>query len=193
MNSNNIRDINIAKLHPHPQNPRQDPGDLSELADSIRENGIMQNLTVVKAGNYEEGNPQFTVLIGHRRLAAAKLAEIEIIPCAVVTLDEREQMSVMLTENMQRTDLTIAEQAHGIQLMLDLGDTVADVAKRTGFSEATIRRRARLAALDAEKLQASIKRGATLFDYEKIQAFDDPDIQGRLLDVVGTQDFEWTL
>jgi ParB family chromosome partitioning protein len=234
MNTNKIENINIAKLHPHPQNPRRDLGDLTELADSIRENGIMQNLTVVKYCDYRcntcknfnsaigackldyenelsslihapsnadvfvecpkyDRKQVYTVIIGHRRLAAAKLAGLELLPCAVVEMSDREQISVMLTENMQRADLTIAEQAHGIQLMLDLGDAVEDVAKRTGFSESTIRRRAKLAVFDAEKLRASVERGATLGDYEKIQAFDDPEVQAKLLDVVGTKDFEWDL
>lgn len=59
----------VSKLFPHPDNPRKDNGDLTELAESIKANGVLQNLTVVPK---EDGS--YTVIIGHRRLAAAKLA-----------------------------------------------------------------------------------------------------------------------
>lgn len=67
----------VGSLHPHPDNPRKDLGDLTELADSIRANGIFQNLTVIPVDDNFE---QFTVVIGHRRLAAAKLAGLMEVP-----------------------------------------------------------------------------------------------------------------
>ena len=67
----------VDKLFPHPDNPRKDLGDLTELADSIKANGIFQNLTVVPADDSYE---TFTVVIGHRRLAAAKLAGLSEVP-----------------------------------------------------------------------------------------------------------------
>ena len=66
---NKIINIEIDRLLPHPQNPRKNLGDLSELAESIKKNGILQNLTVVRADE-----DKYTVIIGHRRCAAAKLA-----------------------------------------------------------------------------------------------------------------------
>lgn len=124
--------IAIEKLHPHPDNPRKVLGDIDELADSIKANGILQNLTVVPMN---DDWTEFTVIIGHRRLAAAKQAGLTELPCAVVEMTEKEQLSTMLTENMQRSDLTVYEEAKGCQLLLDLGDTVAEIAEKTGFSE----------------------------------------------------------
>ena len=66
-----VREININHIKPHPDNPRKDVGDVTELAKSIKVNGIMQNLTVVPAA---EG---YKALIGHRRLAAAKKAGLK--------------------------------------------------------------------------------------------------------------------
>ena len=97
---NNIQMISIDLLHPHPDNPRKELGDLTELAQSIRENGVYQNLTVVPD---ETG---YTIIIGHRRCAAAKLAGMQEMPCAVVEMTQHEQLSTMLLENMQRSDLT---------------------------------------------------------------------------------------
>ena len=91
---NEIRNIPIDQLHPHPQNPRKDLGDLSELAASIKASGIYQNLTVVP------GTYGYTVVIGHRRLAAAKLAGLTELPCIVRSMTEQEQIATMMLENM---------------------------------------------------------------------------------------------
>lgn len=123
--------IPVDKLHSHPDNPRKNIGDVTELAESIKVNGIMQNLTVVPMTGYYYGD--YTVIIGHRRLAAAKLAGLEALPCVIVELSEKEQVSVMLTENIQRSDLTVYEQAQGFQLMIDMGDDVTTIAKRRDF------------------------------------------------------------
>ena len=86
--NNKIVMINRSKLKPHPDNPRKDLGDLTELADSIAEHGIMQNLTVVPYGDDDR------VLIGHRRLAASK-GIIDELPCVIAdNLTDREQGSV---------------------------------------------------------------------------------------------------
>ena len=128
MKNTNLVEIPITSISPHPQNPRKDLGDLTELAESIRTTGILQNLTVVQNEDYT-----YTVIIGHRRLAAAKLAGLKTAPCAVVEMSEDDQLATMLTENMQRSDLTVYEQAEGIQLLLDRSFSIADIAEKTGF------------------------------------------------------------
>ena len=122
-----IKNIPVRKLWPHPDNPRKDVGDVTELAESIKVNGVLQNLTVVPligaiSGTWDEES--YRVIIGHRRLAAAKLAGLEELPCAVVEMTEREQLSTMLTENVERSALTVYEQGKGFQMMLEMGDTV---------------------------------------------------------------------
>ena len=154
--------IQTDELHPHPDNPRKDLGDLTELADSIKANGVLQNLTVVPrivTGNllgntWQDG---YTVVIGHRRLAAAKLAGLKELPCIVSDMGLRDQVRTMLMENIQRADLTIYEQAQGFQMMMDMGDTVEEIARKSGFSQSTVRRRVKLLALDQEKLKASVE------------------------------------
>ena len=102
--------IYIAAEHirPHPENPRKDLGDLTELSESIKKNGILQNLTVIPV----EGEPgEYMTIIGHRRYAAGTQAGIAEFPCQIAeNLTPREQMSIMLEENMQRNDLTKALQ-----------------------------------------------------------------------------------
>ena len=182
----NMQNIDVKLLYPHPDNPRKNIGDVSELAESVKKNGIMQNLTVVP-GHYltmEEfkaqvssvgGNKRdaelayennrelgfvgdgYTVVIGHRRLAAAKAAGLLEVPCVVSDMDERQQLCTMMEENMQRQDLTIPEQAYGFQFMLDLGEDIKSIAKRTGFGETTIRHRLEIAKLDRKTLEDNLK------------------------------------
>lgn len=184
--NNNIIMIDVDNLIPHPDNPRKNLGDLTELSDSIREQGIFQNLTVVPAEN-----GKYTVIIGHRRLAAAKLAGLEKVPCAVVEMDEDTQFSTMLLENMQRSDLTVLEQADGIQQLQLRGFSLDEIRQKTGFSKSTINARLKVASLPANEAKKAYENGATLAEYIKIAELEDEKDRIFLLSWAGTNDFEW--
>ncbi|MBO6266791.1 MAG: ParB/RepB/Spo0J family partition protein [Synergistaceae bacterium] len=216
--------IPVERIFPHPDNPRKDLGDLSELSESIKASGILQNLTVVpgRRGTDEEieqikellgtltGDSEiernaikeiqaqidnkwvaddYTAIIGHRRLAAAKLAGLTEVPCVVASLTPQEQVQTMLMENMQRSDLTAYEQAQGFQMMIDLGDTVEVVAQKTGFSETTIRRRLKMAELDQAKLKEVSSRQLSLGDFDKLAQIEDIKARNKVLDSIGTSEF----
>lgn len=184
----NLIYLSVKRLHPHPDNPRKDLGDLSELADSIKANGVLQNLTVV-VDDPGSTISDFTVIIGHRRLAAAKLAGLETLPCVIAELSPKEQVQTMLLENMQRADLTLYEQAQGFQMMLDLGDSVEEIARKSGFSQSTVRRRVKLLALDQDEFKASVGRGATLSDYMELDKIEDIQLKNEVLSAIGTNNF----
>lgn len=211
-----IQNISIENLTPHQQNPRQDLGDLTELAESIKASGVMQNLTVIQQkpgycpsceiykGSTEEFNEEkrpacsawcskgiYTVVIGHRRLAAAKLAGLTELPCAIVEMDEKTQIATMLLENMQRSDLTAYEQARGFQMMLDLGETVSTITEKTGFSETTVRKRVKLLDLNKKEFQDAQSRGATLMDFMRLNEIEDLKERNTVLEKLGTENFEW--
>lgn len=184
--SNNIQLIEISKIHYHKDNPRKEIGDVSELAESIKANGILQNLTVVPDG---DGN--YTVVIGHRRLTAARQAGIEYVPCAVVEMSDEEQLSTMLTENMQRSDLSVYEQAVAFkQLSIDFGLSDEEIAKKSGFSKATVKSRMQLANLDEGLFKKAVKRGATLFEFAELNKLEKEEDRNQLLQYVGTSDFK---
>lgn len=183
-----ITNIEVTKLLQHPDNPRKNIGDVTELAESIKARGILQNLTVVPAEN-----GLYTVVIGHRRLAAAKQAGLTEVPCAVVDMDYKTQLSTMLLENMQRSDLTVYEQAQGMQMMFDLGVPVAEIVEKTGFAETTVRKRLKIATLPTEQMQRAVERGGTLEDYVQIADIKDAKERRELLKKVGTRDFEFSL
>lgn len=188
--------ISVDKLYPHPYNPRKDVGDVSELAESIKANGILQNLTVVPMKLVDPdaivklGDGCYTVIIGHRRLAAAKLAGLKELPCVVVDMDARAQMQTMLIENMQRSDLTVYEQAQGFQMMLDLGATVEEIAEKSGFSTTTVRRRVKMMELDQKKLKEVSSRQLSLADFDTLAQIEDIKERNACLDKIGTRDFD---
>ena len=186
--------IRIDHLNPHPDNPRKELGDLTELAESIKANGVLQNLTVVpyySRVHYRVIQGSYTVIIGHRRMAAAKLAGLTELPCVIVEMSEEEQLATMLTENMQRTDLTLYEQAKSFQqLSIDFGKSVEEISAMSGFSETTVRKRKRLADLNEKKFKRACERGATLFDFAELDKVEDPTDKEKCLDAIGTANFK---
>ena len=192
---NKIVMIPIYKLKHHPENPRKDLGDLTELAESIKKNGVMQNLTVVSEDPLDE---HFLVVIGNRRMEAAKMAGLEKLPCVISDMDRREQIATMLEENMQRADLTVYEQAQGFQMMMDLGYSAADIAEKTGFGETTVRRRIKMAEMDAKLLKKACEgndtdRQITLMDFDRLAEVDDIKKRNELLEAIGDSNFEWRI
>lgn len=168
-----------SQLHPHPDNPRKDLGDLEELKASIREHGIMQNLTVVPMNDDLE---DFKILIGHRRFAASEGILFEL-PCVIAEgLSDREQVGIMLCENMQRSDLTFIEQAHGFQMMLDLGETVETISDKTGFSESTVKHRLEIAKLKQKSIDAAMENfQPTISDYIELEKVKDLKERNEIL------------
>ena len=181
MKMRGVINLSPSRLIPHPENPRKALGDLTEMTESVKKNGILQNLTAVpvdKDGKDTDTDhaDKYMVIIGHRRLAAAKAAGIDTVPVRIVEgMSHEEQILTMLEENMQRSDLTIYDQAQSFQLMLDLGQTVEDIESKSGFSKTTIYHRLNIAKLDKDKLKAKQDDGSfqlsitDLIELEKIK------------------------
>ena len=100
--SNEIKLINTSLIDPHPDNPRKQIGDVTDLAASIKANGLLSPLSVVPNGE------RYRVIAGHRRLAACKQAGTGAVPCFVLDLDPLQQLEAMVTENCQREQLVAA-------------------------------------------------------------------------------------
>lgn len=181
----------VELIDPHPDNPRKSELDVEELAASIKAEGIQQPLTVVPhIGGYDG---RYTCVIGHRRLAAAVQAGLATVPAFIRTMDRREQLRTMMTENTQRRDLTPLEQADGFQqLMMELPEqTAAAVARETGFSETTVRRRMKMLELPREVLEVADERGnVALSDYEELNKIKDPERRAKAAQELGTPDFK---
>lgn len=185
MTESKIVMIPIGDLEHHPENPRKDLGDLSELTDSIRKNGIYQNLTVVA----DLDRAKYLVVIGNRRLEAAKAAGLVELPCVISDMDHKEQIATMLEENMQRQDLTVFEQAQGFQMMMDLGYSPKQISEKTGFSEKTVKDRIKFTKFNQKKFENAVANGATLMDLIEVSKLDGKREQNEVMDAIGTNNF----
>ncbi len=142
------QEIDIDLIAPNPEQPRTNfpPDQLRELADSIREHGILQPLVVSleDAGGYR-------LIAGERRLQAARLADLPTVPVVVREVDGSELLELALVENIQRADLNPIEEALAYRRLLgDYGLTQEEVAKRVGRSRAAVANAVRLLQLEQE-------------------------------------------
>jgi ParB family chromosome partitioning protein len=152
-----LRELPLELVKPNPQQPRRnfDEAALAELAESIRTRGLLQPIVAraLPGGEYE-------LLAGERRLRAAKLAELEMIPAMVRPAGESERLDLALAENMARVDLNPVEEARACALLVDdLGLTKEEVGRRVGRSRVAISNLIRLLALPEEVLEL-IETGA---------------------------------
>ena len=167
-----IQDIAIEQLDIHPQNVRKVYTDIDELAESIKARGVMQNLTVVPDPDKKD---HYLVVIGNRRLTAARKAGLKTMPCSVVEMTEKEQISTMLLENMQRSDLDPIEEARGIKNMMDaLKVTQEEAAKRLGMSRAALANSLRLLKLPEGAAQLVTDKKLTAGQVRPLLSLTDP-------------------
>ena len=148
-------DIAIDRLKPNPLQPRKkcNPESLAELAQSIRETGILQPVVVVP----DEEN--YKIIVGERRWRAAKKIGLQTIPVLIRNLTEAQQHEAMLIENLQREDLNPIEIANAYQKMTqDFSYTQEDVAKKVGKDRASVANTLRLLKLPDE-IQELIQDG----------------------------------
>lgn len=187
--SDQIKLINTSLIDPHPDNPRKNIGDVTDLAASIKTNGLLTPLSVVPNGS------RYRVIAGHRRLAACKQAGTGAVPCFVLDLDPLQQLEAMVTENCQREQLTVLEEADAIQGMLDLGATTANVAHRLGRSSDYVRDRAKAASIKTEVRASRDDFGQiSIGQLVAIARYDgQPDRQKELAQAAGTLNFDYIL
>ncbi|KGR91855.1 plasmid partitioning protein ParB [Ureibacillus massiliensis 4400831 = CIP 108448 = CCUG 49529] len=146
-NDDSIEKISIQKLVANPYQPRKlfDDEAIEELAQSIKEHGIIQPIVVRKKGS------KYEIVVGERRYRAAKLANLEEVPAIVKEMSDEQMMEVAILENLQREDLTPIEEAEAYQSLIEkLNFTQEDLAKRLGKSRPHITNHIRLLQLPEE-------------------------------------------
>ena len=142
-------------IRPNPAQPRTvfQEAALSDLADSIRQHGILQPLSVRRVGTTYE------LIAGERRLRAAQQAGLTEIPCIVMTMDERESGMAAMVENLQRQDLDFIEEAKGISnLMEQWAMSQEQVARILGKSQSAVANKLRILRHSPQVL-AAIREG----------------------------------
>ncbi|WP_443738045.1 MULTISPECIES: ParB/RepB/Spo0J family partition protein [Treponema] len=148
--------INPELLRPNPYQPRQefDPEQLKELSDSIKENGVIQPVTIEDA---KDGT--FYIIAGERRTRASRLAGLEKIPVQLSAFSDQKKLEVALIENIQRADLNPVEEARAYYKLMELGGLKQEeVAQKVGKNRATVANAIRLLKLP-EDIQNALVSG----------------------------------
>ena len=174
--STRVQYIPLGRIRPNPQQPRRsfDEEGLAELAASIRSCGILQPLTVRRAG---EG---YALVAGERRLRAARIAGLREVPCLVAQVGEEDSALLALMENLQRRDLDCWEEAQAIaRLISRYGLSQEEAARRLGRAQPTVANKLRLLRLPEDVRALLRENGLTERHARALLRLQDPEVQRR--------------
>ena len=174
--STRVQYIPLGRIRPNPQQPRRgfDEEGLAELAASIRSCGILQPLTVRRAG---EG---YELVAGERRLRAARIAGLREVPCLVAQVGEEDSALLALMENLQRRDLDCWEEAQAIaRLISRYGLSQEGAARRLGRAQPTVANKLRLLRLPEDVRALLRENGLTERHARALLRLQDPEVQRR--------------
>ena len=174
--STRVQYIPLGRIRPNPQQPRHsfDEEGLAELAASIRSCGILQPLTVRRAGDGYE------LVAGERRLRAARIAGLREVPCLVAQVGEEDSALLALMENLQRRDLDCWEEAQAIaRLISRYGLSQEEAARRLGRAQPTVANKLRLLRLPEDVRALLRENGLTERHARALLRLQDPEVQRR--------------
>jgi ParB family transcriptional regulator, chromosome partitioning protein len=176
--------VELGRIERNPRQPRRqmDETQLGELADSIREHGLLQPVVVTRLDDGAgEGPPRYQLVAGERRWQAAKIAGLVRIPVLVRDVTPRELLELALVENVQRADLNAIEAAAAYQqLAQDFGMTQEQIGSRVGKSRFAIANTLRLLQLPAAVQQAIVAGQISEGHARAILGLADPEAQRQL-------------
>jgi len=179
---NKVVEILSIEIMPNPHQPRRffNDGELRQLAESIKHNGILQPLTVRKI---DKG---YELISGERRLRASKMAGQIYVPCIVIDVNERNSALLALVENIQREDLSFFDEAFAISELIELyGMTQEDASIRLGMAQSTIANKLRLLKLAEEERFAIVKLGLTERHARALLKIKDVDQRLEIIEKIG--------
>lgn len=174
--STRVQYIPLGRIRPNPQQPRRsfDEEGLAELAASIRSCGILQPLTVRRAG---EG---YELVAGERRLRAARIAGLREVPCLVAQVGEEDSALLALMENLQRRDLDCWEEAQAIARLISRYElSQEEAARRLGRAQPTVANKLRLLRLPEDVRALLRENGLTERHARALLRLQDPEVQRR--------------
>lgn len=183
-----VREALVGAIIPNPLQPRQkqNPDALQELADSIREHGLIQPLIVTAApSEHQASGAQYQLIAGERRWAAAQLAGLSTVPIIVKEATPQQMLELALVENIQRADLNPLEEATAYRQLIDeFGLTQEEVAVRVGKSRVTVANAVRLLRLPNEVKTALMEGQISEGHARALLAAENAETMIRLLKAV---------
>jgi len=172
-------DINLVLPNPHQPRLSFDEGKLEELANSIKQHGIIQPLIVTQKGN------EYELITGERRLQAAKRAGLAKVPVVVREIEEKEKLEMAIVENVQRHDLNAIEEAKAYQRLMDEFQMHQDeVADKMGKSRSAVANKVRLLNLPVEIQKALAEGKITEGHCKAILSITNPEKQRALYELI---------
>ncbi|MCI1648522.1 MAG: ParB/RepB/Spo0J family partition protein [Bacteroides sp.] len=185
--SSSINEIELSKIVINPNQPRRDfdEASLRELADSIREIGIIQPVTLRKLSEDE-----YQIIAGERRFRASQLAGLKSIPAYIRTADDENVMEMALIENIQREDLNSVEIALAYQHLLEqYGLTQERLSERVGKKRTTIANYLRLLKLPAPIQMGLQKKQIDMGHARALLTLDSPKLQVKIYEEIITHNY----
>ncbi len=185
--SSSIGEISLSLIEANPNQPRREfsKESLHELADSIREIGIVQPITLRQT---EEG--RYQIIAGERRFRASQLAGKETIPAYIITADDESTMEMALVENIQREDLNALEIALAYQKLIEQNNLSQEqLSKRVGKGRATIANFLRLLKLPAPVQMALKEKRIDMGHARALLSLDDPKQQIEIFKEIQKNDY----
>ena len=170
------------EIDPNPNQPRKhfDFDELESLAQSIRQNGLLQPITVRKTES-----ERYELIAGERRLRAARLIGMVKIPAIVLNMDEKSSALFSILENLQRENLSFFEEAEAVErLLLEYNMSQEDVAKKLGKAQSTISNKLRLLKLSPEMRLLIAKGGLTERHARAILTLKNDVLRERALGII---------
>ena len=169
-----LKNLKVTEVEPNREQPRKifDQESLEELADSIKEYGLIQPIVVTKKEGY------YSIVAGERRWRASKIAGLTEIPAIIREDNEQINSEISLIENMQREDLNPYEKAVGVKTLIDkYGMTQEEVGKKIGKSRSTIANTIRILNLEPRVLEMAKEGKITEGHCKALLAITDPEKQ----------------
>ena len=185
--SSSISEVELTKIQVNPNQPRRefDPVALQELADSIREIGIIQPITLRKINDEE-----YQIIAGERRFRASQMAGLERVPSYIRTADDENVLEMALIENIQREDLNSVEIALTYQHLLDqYGLTQERLSARVGKKRTTVANYLRLLKLPAPVQMGLKNKQIDMGHARALLSLDDPKLQVKLYEEIVAQGY----
>jgi ParB family transcriptional regulator, chromosome partitioning protein len=178
---NDVQEVEMIKIVPNPHQPRLSFNEekLKELADSIKEHGVIQPIVVTKS------NGNFEIVAGERRFQAAKMAGLKTVPVLAREANEKQKLELAISENVQRHDLDAVEEAKAYKKLIDEFEmSQEEVSLKIGKSRSAVANKIRLLNLPVEIQKALIFGEITEGHCKLLLAIENPEKQRALYDMI---------